>query len=109
MLILPPGHAETLKGMRRLTVREKRLVQAVLALVAALLVGVLIALASSGQSSARGCIHLTIPGPVGAQELDECGARARDICSTVRQSGAFNSVARNDVVAACRTARLPVG
>jgi hypothetical protein len=109
MLILPPGHAENVQRLRPLTVRERWLVRGMLAAMALMAVGVVIALATSSQTSAHGCIHVTIPGPVGADEIDQCGAQARDICATVLAPGAFSSLARADVVAGCRKAGLPVG
>ena len=109
MLILPPGHAESVTGMRRLTVRERRLVRGVLGAVAVLAVGVVVALATASRTSAHGCLHLTIPGPVGAEEIDQCGTTARETCASVAQAGGFSAEARSEVAAACRRARLAVG
>jgi hypothetical protein len=108
MLILPSGHAENVQRMRPLTARERWLVRAVLAVVAAMAVGVVIALAAAGESSAHGCIHVTIPGPVGAQTIDQCGALARSTCATITEPGAFSPLVRSDVATACRKAGLPV-
>ena len=108
MLILPPGHAESIRVGRRLSVREKRLVGTVLGAVAALLLIVVIALSTSGQSSAHGCIYVTIPAATGAQEISECGATARATCASARTPGAFSQQAAGAVAGECRKAGLPV-
>ncbi len=108
MLILPPGHAEAIATPRRLTAREKRLIAGVLAVVAAIAVAFIVSLAVGGKTSANGCIHLTIPGTVGAQEIDECGAAARATCQSVATPGAFAPQSAQSVAAECRKAGLPV-
>jgi len=77
--------------------------------VAVLVVSVVIALATTSPSSGSGCLHLTVAGPVGAGEINECGVAARNTCADVLKPGAFVPAARGEVVAACRKARLPVG
>jgi hypothetical protein len=109
VLILPPGHAESIRLERRLSVRERRLVVAVVGAVAALAVVVVIALSTSGQSSAHGCIYVTIPAATGAQEISQCGAAARGTCASARTPGAFNPEAVGAVASECRKAGLPVG
>lgn len=109
MLILPPGHAEEVQQLRRLTMRERWLIRGVLVSVALAAVVVAISLVGSGQSSGRGCLHLTVAGPVGAGEINECGVAARHTCGTARQPGEFAPGARADVIAACRKAGLSVG
>lgn len=108
-MVLPPGHADAIASRRALSRRERRLVGAVLAVVAVLLVVVVVAVASAGKSSASGCIHATIPGPVGAQEIDQCGAQARATCASAASPGAFTTPAARVIEAQCRKARLPVG
>jgi len=109
VLILPPGHAESIRVGQRLSVREKRLVATVRGAVAALVLIVVIALSTSGQSSAHGCIYVTIPAATGAQEISECGATARATCATARTPGAFSPQAAGAVAGECRKAGLPVG
>jgi hypothetical protein len=109
VLILPPGHAETVRIGRRLSTREKRLLGGVLGTVVALVVVLVIALSSSGQSSAHGCIYLTIPAATGAQQISECGAAARETCASARTHGAFTRQAAGAVAGECRKAGLPVG
>jgi hypothetical protein len=107
VLILPPGHAEAAAAPRRLTVREKRLIAGVLAVVAAIAVAFIISLSTGGQTSANGCIHLTIPGVVGAQEIDNCGEAARSICQSVARPGAFAPAAAQAIATECRKAGIP--
>jgi hypothetical protein len=109
VLILPPGHAEAVAAPRRLTTREKRLIAGVLAVVAAIAVAFIISLSIGGQTSANGCIHLTIAGAVGAEEIDDCGAAARSICQSAEAPGAFAPQAAASIAAECRKAGLPVG
>jgi hypothetical protein len=109
VLILPPGHAQTIAVRRRLSTREKRMVGGVLGLVAALALAFVISLAVSGPSSNHGCIYATIAGEVGAQQIHECGADARAMCQSVNTPGAFTAQAAPVVASACRKAGLPVG
>jgi len=109
VLILPPGHAESIRLGRRLSVREKRLLGGVLGAVAALVVVLVIALSTGGQSSAHGCIYVTIPAATGAQQISQCGSAARDTCASVRTPGAFSAQAAPVVGGACRKAGLPIG
>jgi hypothetical protein len=109
VLILPPGHAQSVR-LRQLTAREKWLVRAVAAAVAvATIVVVIVSLATSGPTSSRGCINATIPGPVGAEEVRECGVTARDTCATVFRPGEYTPQAASVISAACRKAGLPAG
>jgi hypothetical protein len=109
MLILPPGHSRTEAAARRLSARERWMVRGVLGAVVVVALVVVISLATAGPTSSRGCIHATIPGPVGAEEIDQCGVQARDTCASVRAPGAFAPQAADSVAAECRKAGLPVG
>jgi hypothetical protein len=109
VLILPPGHADSLAAGRRLSAREKWMVGGVLGAVVVLAVVLVISFSSSGPSSSHGCIYATIPGDVGAQQVDECGDAARNTCQTVHASGAFTQQAAAVLAAECRKAGLPVG
>lgn len=106
---LPLGHAHEAAAMRGLTRREKWLVRGVLAAVAVLAVVLAVSLGTAGKSSAHGCIHATIPGPVGAEEIDQCGAEARATCQSAAAPGTFTAQAARVIQAQCRKAGLPVG
>jgi hypothetical protein len=109
VLILPPGHAESIRFGLRLSRREKRLLVLVGGALAVLVVVLSISLATSGRSSGHGCIYATIPAATGAQEISECGAQARATCAGALAPGAFTAQAARAVAAECRKAGLPVG
>lgn len=109
MLILPPGHAKTVATRRALSVRERWLIRGVLATVAAVAITLVISIATAGKTSAHGCIYATIPGAVGAQQISECGADARQTCQSVRTSGAYTVESAKTIAVECRKAGLPVG
>lgn len=108
MLILPPGHAQAARVRRPLTAREKWSVRAVAAALVVIAVVVVVSFTTGGPTSSNGCIHATIAGDVGAQQVSECGAAARNTCATVFQPGAFPSQAATVVADACRKAGLAV-
>jgi len=85
------------------------MVAGVLATVAAVALALVIALATSGHSSAHGCIYATIPGVVGAQEVYQCGAEARATCASADAAGAFSAQSAQTIALECRKAGLPVG
>jgi hypothetical protein len=108
MLILPPGHADALRAGRRLSARERWMIGGVIATVAAVAIALVISFGAAGPSSAHGCVRATIPGVVGAVQINQCGAAARTICSTVNAPGAYAPGAARTIAAECRKAGLPV-
>jgi hypothetical protein len=106
---LPLGHAQQVAARRSLSQREKWLVRGVVAAVAVLAAVLAVALGTAGSSSAHGCIHATIPGPVGAQEVNQCGADARATCQSAAAPGTFTAQSARVIEQACRKAGLPVG
>lgn len=70
---------------------------------------VIVIVAAGGQSSAGGCVHAIFPGPVGAEQVNQCGSGARTLCATVRSSGQYGPEAVRTIAAECRRAGLPVG
>jgi hypothetical protein len=109
VLILPPGHADSLTRRLPLARRERWMIGGVLGVIAALAVALVISLTSGGPSSSHGCIYATIPAATGAQQVSECGGAARQTCRTVYAPGAFTAQAAGSVAAECRKAGLPVG
>lgn len=81
----------------------------VLGIVAALVLVVVISLATAGPSSSHGCIYVTIPADTGAQEIRQCGTQARSTCATALSPGAFTAQAAPVVARECRKAGLAVG
>jgi hypothetical protein len=94
---------------RALSRRERRLIAAVGAVAAALIVAVAVSLLVSGPGSARGCIHVVYPGPVGAESVDRCGGAARELCGSLSRTQGFSPQARGSIAAGCRRAGLAVG
>jgi hypothetical protein len=107
MLILPPGHAQAIRSRRAYTRREKWTVGGVLGLVAIGAVVVAIAIATTGGHSHNGCLNFTYAGPVGAQEINECGAPARDLCGSVLTRAGFTPAVAREVAEQCRKAGIP--
>ena len=85
------------------------MVSGVIGAVAVLAVVLAVAIGTAGKSSGHGCIYATIPGPVGAQEINQCGSQARATCQTTAAPGAFPSQAARVIEQECRKAGLPVG
>jgi hypothetical protein len=108
VLILPPGHAESIRVARELSRREKRLVAGVLGVVALLAVALVVSLTTGGHTSGHGCIYVTIPAATGAEEIYRCGAAARSTCASVGTPGAFAPEAARSITTECRKAGLPL-
>jgi hypothetical protein len=109
VLILPPGHAHAVAVRRRFTRREKSILGVVLAAVGALIVAVVISLATTGHHTGNGCIDVTIPYAVGGQEFYRCGAAARAMCAEVGVPGGYTDVPGRAIATECRKIRLPIG
>jgi hypothetical protein len=108
VLILPPGHAEAVRVRRRLPTRERWLIGGVLGAVAVVAVVLAVSLGTAGPSSANGCVHATVAGPVGAVQINQCGAAAQSICATVYAPGAYPPTGVRTLADECRKAGLPV-
>jgi len=108
VLILPPGHAQAIATKLRLPQRERWMVGGIIATVVAVALVLVISFGAAGRSSGRGCIYATIPGSVGAQQIDQCGAQARETCASVATPGAFTAPSAETVAAQCRKAGLPL-
>jgi len=109
VLILPPGHAQTLERQRRLSVREKWIIGSVLATVAAVIVAVAISIGSAGHHTGNGCVDVKFPITIGGEEIYECGAKARALCQDASKADGLATVSGRAVAAQCRKAGLPVG
>ena len=84
------------------------MIRGVLAAVGVLAVVLAVAIATAGTSSGHGCIRATIAGPVGAEEIDQCGGQARATCASVATPGTFPVQAVRVIERECRKAGLPV-
>jgi hypothetical protein len=107
VLILPPGHGQTIAARQRLSRRERWLLRSVGALTAAIVLLVVLALVQS-SAARRGCVEITIASSLGGQPLSGCGSHARAICAGAGSEG-YSGSAREAVRSACARAGLPVG
>jgi hypothetical protein len=90
--------------LRTLTRRERRLVAAAVAVITAATIAVVLLAASASTAPPRpGCIDAIVPGAMGGQPIDACGARARSICRERRAQTDPGSLA---VEADCRRAKI---
>jgi hypothetical protein len=76
------GHWNRLNTpLRTLTARERRVVAAAIGLVLATALAIaLVAAGSSSKPLRTGCIDAIVPGVMGGQPVQGCGAAARRIC-----------------------------
>jgi hypothetical protein len=109
MLILPPGHNLELAQRRHLLPRERRLIGGVGVLVAALVVAVVIGIASGPSQLKPGCIDVSFASSLGIQEISQCGRQARDTCSSVGTAGGYTGKLARLLGTQCRRQSLPVG
>jgi hypothetical protein len=105
MLIMPPGHSRTIRARRPISARERLVIFAVLGVLVAVGIGIGIGIATSSPTSSNGCVHATIAGPVGAETIDQCGAEAKALCSSLSTRG-FSAQAVETLTAECRKAGL---
>lgn len=80
----------------------------VLAALAALAIGLIIAVLTPGPTSSRGCIYLTYAGPVGGQQISRCGPGARALCQSAPVPGSLARQVGPALQVECRKAGLPV-
>jgi hypothetical protein len=77
------GHWERVNTpLRKTTLRERRILWVVVALLAvACIAGAIVAIGSSSPSTPAGCIHLEAPSTMGAVASDICGNDAKKLCT----------------------------
>jgi hypothetical protein len=109
MLILPPGHAETLRQSRTIRPRERMMIGGVLGVIALLAVAVVISFTTSGHKSGHGCISVGLAYSTGGAQIYRCGAAARQMCAGAGHPGGTVGAAARTVSTECRKAGLPVG
>jgi hypothetical protein len=109
VLILPPGHAEQVRAPLRAGARERWMLWVGGALTLALAIVAVIAITTSGRSSGKGCVSVTIPYSLGGQEIYKCGQAARNFCLTSGRPGGFTGAAGQAVAVQCRKAGLHFG
>lgn len=109
MLILPPGHAQSIGQRRALSSREKWMIGSVLGVLAVLVAAVAISIGTAGKTSGHGCVSISLAYSTGGTQTYRCGAAARALCDGVGRPGGLTGQPAQTVAAACRKAGLPVG
>jgi hypothetical protein len=109
VLILPPGHAESIRRPLRVGRRERWAVGSMLVVIAALAVVLAISLGSKGHHTGDGCIDATLPYAFGGQEIYRCGPAAKRECAAVNTPQGFSHEAGRLIAIECRKIGLPVG
>jgi hypothetical protein len=109
MMILPPGHAEEIQRRRAFAPRERWMIRAVVAVVAALAAILVISLTTGEAQSGNGCVSVSLAYSTGGDHITRCGDGARSLCQGVGHAGGITGVPAQTVAAACRKAALPVG
>jgi hypothetical protein len=74
----------------------------------ALAVVLVIALAAPSQTSARGCVDVSILGPTGGAAIHQCGANARDLCRSAGRGEGYVGETAREIKAACIKDGIPV-
>lgn len=109
MLIMPPGHAQTIRQRRAFSAREKWMVGGVLALVAAFVIAFAFSLGTTTKKSGHGCVSVALAYSTGGQQVYRCGAEARALCAGVGHAGGITGKPAQTVATECRKAGVPVG
>jgi hypothetical protein len=109
MLILPPGHAESVRRGPAMRPREKWMIGGVVAVVAVLAVALIVSFASGTKKSGHGCISVGLAYSTGGAQIDRCGDAAKALCAGVGKPGGLTGLPARGVAAECRKAGLPVG
>lgn len=110
MLILPPGHAQSLREPHAFRPGEKAIAGGVAAVLAALAVVLVISLSTADRQSGHGCVSVGLAYSTGGAQIYRCGAAAREMCAAARRGpgGPIGATARALTVE-CRKAGLQVG
>jgi hypothetical protein len=108
-MVLPPGHHLQVTSKRSLSLREKWTLSIVGAGLAVFAVVLVIALTGPSQSTARGCVDVSIRGATGGAAIHQCGGNARALCRSAGQGRGNVSDTVREIKAACRKDGFPVG
>jgi hypothetical protein len=84
--------------------REKSIVAVVVSCVVLAVIGLVAFGLTSGAPARAGCIDVTFASTLGAANVHQCGAQARDTCAA---PGGFRGNAAQELRAACERARYP--
>lgn len=108
-MVLPPGHHLEITRKRTFSIREKWTLGIVGAGMAAFAVVLVIALSGPGQSTARGCVDVSILGATGGSSIHQCGDNARALCRSAGRGGGNVTDTVREIIAACRKDGFAIG
>jgi len=108
-MILPPGHHQQVTSKRQFSRLERWLVGGMIAVVAVVAVVTVISLAGPSQTTARGCVDVSILGATGAAALHQCGGNARALCRSAGQASGYTGETAKQIRAACRKDGFAIG
>ncbi|MDQ6804531.1 MAG: hypothetical protein M3065_06100 [Actinomycetota bacterium] len=108
-MVLPPGHHRDITTSRSFSRKEKWTVGVVLAAVAVFAIVLVISLTGPTQSTARGCVDVSIVGATGGAAIHQCGENARALCRSAATSGRHITDTVREIRAACRRDGFAVG
>jgi hypothetical protein len=109
LMILPPGHAQTIRQRRTIRPRERWMIGGVAAVLSALAVALVISFATAGHKSGHGCVSVGLAYSTGGAQVYRCGSSARALCASVNRPGGTTGGAARSLAIECRKAGLPVG
>jgi hypothetical protein len=108
-MVFPPGHHAEITERRAFSRTEKWTLGSVIVVLAAFAVIFAIALSGPTQSTARGCVDVSILGATGGAAIHQCGANARALCQTAGRRVGYTGETRQEIQAACRKDGFAVG
>jgi hypothetical protein len=108
-MILPPGHHQQIARRGRFSRLEKWTLGIVSAGLLIFAVVVIFALAGSHQTTAKGCVDVSILGSTGGAAIHQCGDDARALCRDAGRSVGYAGETRQEILAACRKDGFAVG
>jgi hypothetical protein len=109
-MVLPPGHYQQTAKRSPFSRMEKWTLGGVVVVLAVFAVVLVIALTGPTQSTARGCVDVSILGATGGAAIHQCGGNARALCRAVGKPTARDTgVTGQEIRAACRKDGFPVG
>jgi hypothetical protein len=106
LMILPAGHAETIRQRHRIRPRERWMIGGVAGLLSALAVALVISFATAGHTSGHGCVSVGLAYSTGGAQVYRCGSSARALCAGVNRPGGTTGAAARTLATECRKAGL---
>jgi hypothetical protein len=106
-MILPQGHYNETRKPTIHNRRERWVFGIGGALIAIVVAATIFSLTSHQGKSGHGCLNFTYSFAMGGEQLDECGAKARQLCASPPSLGGLGKPLAAKLKVECRKARLP--